>query len=375
MEKNIMYEKIYSDMLLKIKNSQYKEGDRLPSEKELEIAYSVSRITCQKAMTLLADQNLIERTRGRGSFVKYGALKSIAKKNNEIFFTENQKDNGRKSIGVIFDTFGNDFGSELLKGIELKCHEQDITMVFGCTYGSVDEENRAINRALAAGVSGLILMCAQGENYNDTIIKLKFENFPVVLVDRQMRGLSIPCVKTDNYSAGKELTELLVKHGNKDICFVTHKNIGTSTIDDRYAGFVDALVEHGNSIRGEFIQLENYNTTPINSYKEYQNYDSSEIERIIKKRTNCTAFLLAEYKMGVLFSRFFRENDLQKEIATFDGLSPEYDDKHNFSHIKQNEFLMGAEAVNAILKEIDGEEITNVINVPYEIIDLTRNDM
>ncbi len=48
-----------------------KDGERMPSEKELADAFSVSRITARRALHDLATQNLVARHRGRGTFVSY----------------------------------------------------------------------------------------------------------------------------------------------------------------------------------------------------------------------------------------------------------------------------------------------------------------
>ena len=49
-------------MILKqIDTGEYPPGGRLPSEKELEKLYHVSRITAQKAMNLLAEDGRIVR--------------------------------------------------------------------------------------------------------------------------------------------------------------------------------------------------------------------------------------------------------------------------------------------------------------------------
>lgn len=57
-------------------------------------------------------------------------------------------------------------------------------------------------------------MCVQGETYNAAVLKLSVEKYPVVLVDREMKGVPIPCVGTNNYNAVKELMNILFKNGS-----------------------------------------------------------------------------------------------------------------------------------------------------------------
>lgn len=49
--------------------TEMKPGDRLPSEGELERTYGVSRTTVRLALGALADEGLVSRQQGRGSFV------------------------------------------------------------------------------------------------------------------------------------------------------------------------------------------------------------------------------------------------------------------------------------------------------------------
>jgi len=63
------YTKIQAFVLEKIRSGEYPVGSKIPSEIELAKMFSVSRITANKALKELSLMGVLERVRGRGSFV------------------------------------------------------------------------------------------------------------------------------------------------------------------------------------------------------------------------------------------------------------------------------------------------------------------
>ncbi len=58
-------EKLFKDI-----KDNYKSGDMIPTEGELEKIYSVSRITVRKAIEELERESILEKKQGKGTFVK-----------------------------------------------------------------------------------------------------------------------------------------------------------------------------------------------------------------------------------------------------------------------------------------------------------------
>lgn len=65
-----LYYQLYDILSEEITSGKYKVGDRLPTETQLIDYYSVSRITVRKAMNMLADEGLIIKKAGYGTFVE-----------------------------------------------------------------------------------------------------------------------------------------------------------------------------------------------------------------------------------------------------------------------------------------------------------------
>lgn len=69
-KKQLQYQKIEEYIIKQIKHGKVHRGDKLPSENELCAQFNVSRMTVNKALTHLSDQEYIERIPGKGSFVR-----------------------------------------------------------------------------------------------------------------------------------------------------------------------------------------------------------------------------------------------------------------------------------------------------------------
>lgn len=86
------------DELLKDIRSNYKTGDIIPSEGQLEKKYKVSRITVRKAIEILEREDIVIKKQGRGTFIKeqkilyeansIGSLTQRLSKQNHILKTK-----------------------------------------------------------------------------------------------------------------------------------------------------------------------------------------------------------------------------------------------------------------------------------------------
>lgn len=64
-----VYLKIHDQIKSEIEEGKWHVGDRLPSERELSETFSVSRMTLRQAIQTLADEGILERKIGSGTYV------------------------------------------------------------------------------------------------------------------------------------------------------------------------------------------------------------------------------------------------------------------------------------------------------------------
>ena len=71
-----LYRRIHADIEERILSGEWPAGQRIPSEHELSATWACSRMTVNKALTLLARAGYIERRRRAGSFVRHPHARS-----------------------------------------------------------------------------------------------------------------------------------------------------------------------------------------------------------------------------------------------------------------------------------------------------------
>ncbi len=369
MERAHLYQRIYNDLLLGIRNKTFPPGSRLPSEKELAEQYNVSRITSKKALEMLAEQNLITRMPGKGSYVLDSDNMKSGKDVNPL--VPPSTDGEKRMIGVVLDSFGVTFGCDIVNGIERECRRQGFYTVLKCTYGSMEEETRAIEDLVALGVQGIILMCVQGETYNANVLKLSLSQFPIVLVDRELTGLPIPCVGTDNYKAAKELVELLIDKGHTNICYLSHPFGQTSTVAARFSGYLDCMLEHGLTTN-ESMWLKNlsYMLPMLGEDEGEECADVGTVEAFIREHPHVTGFFAVNQVLGIMVYKVLCRMGMEreKEVVFFDGIDGVFDSNPVFDHVVQNEYLIGVVAVQQLVDRMKGKEVAKKYCVPYKVV-------
>ncbi|WP_078381810.1 GntR family transcriptional regulator [Sutcliffiella halmapala] len=364
-----LYEKIYNYMLEQIKEGLLKRGDRVPSEKELAEDFNVSRITSKKALDLLAQNNFIERIRGKGSFV---SKEHPTVNQADLSKFDNASDS--KLIALIIPGFSDAFGTNLVMAIEEECLQNNCHLIIRRTHGEIKEEENAIKSLVNYGVDGLIIFPVNGEHYNVELLKLVLNNFPLVLIDRYLKGIPASSICTDNQTASEMLTDYLFSLGHRDIAFLSSSPTGTSTIEERLKGFNLSYSKKGLILNPKFHLNHLYSNLPQDYSKDEteNNKDYQAIKRFIYENPTVTGFNVCEYDLALILEKVI--TDLGKKvpedysIVCFD--SPENClNQATFTHIRQHEREMGSVAVNFLMKHIKGEKIPKYTAIGFSLIE------
>ncbi|WP_051865276.1 GntR family transcriptional regulator [Metabacillus indicus] len=364
---NPLYLKVYQSLLNQIKSGTLKHGEKVPSEKELAEQFEVSRITSKKALDLLSEEHYIERIQGKGSFVTNAHTGTDAAPHAE------RRSQARKLIGFILPGFDESYGMNLVKGIEKHCSDYGFTVLFKMSYGKKEIEERAVNEFLDIGAEGLIVFPVHGEHVNNKLLELVSRNFPVVLIDRFIKGIPASFVCTDHQKAAGELTAHLFDLGHKEIGFLSPPPDGTTAIEERIMGFQLAHSEFGVKLNREYILTEIKNSMPIHSagnpdiFKE----DIQKLDSYFAKHKNLTAVAACEHSIAELAVERLRASGrkVPEDISVVCFDSPGNGRIH-FTHIKQDEWTISRNAVNLLMEKMsDHKFAVQHVFVPHKIVE------
>lgn len=83
-----IYRQLREHIKAMILDGALKEGDALPSVRQVSADFQLNPITVSKAYQELVDENLVEKRRGLGMYVNEGARLQLLKSERERFLTD-----------------------------------------------------------------------------------------------------------------------------------------------------------------------------------------------------------------------------------------------------------------------------------------------
>ena len=234
--------KIIHDQLMtyfreRILDRRLSAGARLPTDEELATMYQISRDTVRQALALLANEGLIERVQGRGTFV------SQPSSNGSPVAQLKQK-----QIGLVLNlTMRTPMNMNLLVGVEQAAKSHGYSVSFTYAEGDQEQQARDIARLRANHVLGMIIYPIGDTTHDASIQRLQIDHVPLVLMDRYFPDLEIDYVGLDNAGGGYRATEHLLILGRRRIGFVfSHEEtLQTTSVYERWQGYCKALQKYG----------------------------------------------------------------------------------------------------------------------------------
>ncbi|QGH32676.1 GntR family transcriptional regulator [Gracilibacillus salitolerans] len=355
-----LYEQIYESLKQDIISAKYKVGDQVPSEKELSEYFNVSTITTKKALEKLTHEGFVYRKRGKGTFVSKNTI--------DMKIVKHDVQTKKPLFGLILTTFDDSFGNKLIASLE-EASQDECFIILRRSLSIPNREDKVIRELLEYGIDGLIISPAKAEHYSLEILKMIVNQFPLVLIDRSFKGLATTSVSTDNEQAAKMGINHLLELGHENIGILIPKDNGTTTIEDRIKGIVEATAEKKVIVNRDLWCSDIKSPYPTHADTKK---DIEVIMNHIKKNRNITALFALEYNIAVLAKQAVEQLKLKIpediSILCFDS-PPRNALEWNFTHLQQNEEEIGRLALNNLLEMYNGNFIIDDIRVSATLIE------
>lgn len=330
-----------------ILNNLNQTNYQLPTESELASTQNISRITARKAYKELEDLHVIIRVKGKGTFIapgtKFTDLDPILKDSRERTF---------KQIGAILPLYNSQHVMEINAAMSETCKDYKLLTAFSNM--SQQNEQQLINEYIEMGVNGLVIYPVDNEIYNTSLVNLAISNFPVVLIDRNLPGLTFPTVMSDHKDMIRVALKHLTDNGHSHI-LLFNANIKTnSSLNERRDEYIKLLYDYGN-YHNYFFNFEGDRDATSKSF-------ATSFREYLRENPKITAIIAIDYSSGIHLL----------QLSTILGISfpddyeavfLDFKTPNNFlktelpTYVEQNSFKIGFEAINLIKTQIENSGV------------------
>lgn len=235
------YQIVADEIKEKIINKSYHAGMLLPTEKQFQSKFNVSRYTVRQAMNMLVQDGFIKKKKGSGSYVSYNFLNSNQSK-------------ASKKIGVIVTYVSDYISPSIIRGLENELKKQGYSLILASTNNNHDEEKKCLDMMLNQGVSGLIIEPTKSNVYNPNLSYyslFKQRDIPILMINAKYDELNLPFIAIDDIKSGYLATQYLIDHGHENIALITKIDDNQGKL--RMKGYFDAFEANTILFKGEHI--------------------------------------------------------------------------------------------------------------------------
>jgi GntR family transcriptional regulator of arabinose operon len=343
-----LYQKIQDYIRDQIDSGGLKAGDRIPREKELMERFHVSKITVVNALSGLANEKIICRVPGRGSFVRG---REVETRQSSAVQPADRRETNRQTrmVGLVMPSIVDYFTIRLIEGVQKALGEKGYRSMILLSGGELEKEKEAIITLKDKGAEGLLIFPVDEEQYNEEILSMKFAGYPFVLIDRYLPGVETHYIAADGRKGTSLAIDYLWELGHREIAICSDSPLQTVTMQERIEGYMNALKHKGALINPAHI-ITGFH---VESLKDAQTHP---LYRYIRNRM-ATAYITLNGRLGVQIYQMARQAGLaipdDLSIVSFDDPTSIVEEFSIFTHIKQFESDMGYRAAAKLVAIIE----------------------
>ena len=259
---------------------------------------------------------------GKGDKIKISKAtqKRVLEKAKQMNYTPNQFARGLRmgrsqTIGLIVPDISNQFYSRIARVMDDEFSKQNYRLLICSTEEDAEKENELIRMLQDRAAEGIVLASTQKSSRD--LSRLKKDNFPVVLIDREFSEEKFDSVCVDNRDGAAKVAEHLLKEGYSNIAVFTISPAHISTLSERLHGFTDALKKKNHNLDKDFICEIQFNNVEEEVDKN--------LTRLMEQREKVDAIFTLNNNLAVAVLKALRKKNIRipEDIAlvSFDDIT------------------------------------------------------
>ena len=353
MLESTIYKKII-DFLMEIIERNYDDRDyKLPSERSLSLKFNSSRKPALNAYKALIERGYVKSVHGKGYFI------------NE-FTGDKPAPPMPKSKKVCFVTpsIQTPFMQSIIKGIKDFCEKHMLNFLVTMTDQDVKKETRFLQSVPYSDYSGVIIYPVDSEFYSENLLKLSMRHFPVVIIDRNLKGVNVAYVAMDNHKAMADAVNFLHGKKYKNIVYVTPPPSLATSAEERINGFNHGLFKYyGVAKNNNLLKIKPDDYPAIQHAVVNHLKKNPDTDVLIVTGAQATTALKAAAELNIPVPAKLRLMIIDNELSDTEKASVQP------YIIYMDGYEMGRKAAAALYNQIYGDLRITLEKLPAQIID------
>jgi LacI family transcriptional regulator len=250
------------------------------------------------------------------------------------------QNNKSKLLGLIVADISNDFYSNIARHLEDKALKLGYTLIIGSSDENAEKFNKLIELFSQQQVDGMIVAAVEGSE--GTLQKLIEKNYPVVTIDRYLKGINIPGVILNNREIAESSAKFLMAKDFDQVIYIGY-NTNLPHLIDRQQGFETGIAESGKN-----VILKNVLVGIGNITEEIQ----SKLKDGLGKNVKSSALYFSSNKLAVAGLAYLVKHNIkvpeQVSVLAFDETEAYHLFPTEITYVKQPLEEMADEAVKLL---------------------------
>ena len=165
------------------------------------------------------------------------------------------------NIGVFVADIENAFFYKAVRGMIEQADLYGYNVFLFDTDEDIDKQHRYLQTVMGLRIKGLIItpVLESNDETRTRLKKMQEKGIPVVLLDRDVSGLELDGVFSEDEEGAYQAVRALIQAGHRDIAIITGPEY-TRPGRMRTAGYMRAMREFNIPVREEYVQIGDFRT-------------------------------------------------------------------------------------------------------------------